>query len=109
MNGKFLLFGRAETENSLIRFADRKISEQRRDERRYAEQRTTKHRVQARNSCVADSRSYRVARRFPLLAITQFDWKALIPTRRTYLFGIGRLKKLRSDQLKHWRPASDLS
>ena len=43
MNGKFLLFGRDEIENSLIRFVDRKISEQRRDERRLAEQRTTKY------------------------------------------------------------------
>ena len=109
MNGKFLLFGRDETESSLIRFVDRKISEQRRDERRFAEQRTTKHKVQARNSCIADARSYRVARRFPVLAIAQFDWKALIPTRRTYLFGIDWLKKLRKDQLKHWRPAGDLS
>jgi hypothetical protein len=106
MNGKFLLFGRDETESSLIRFVDHKISEQRREERRFAEQLTTKYRFQARNSCVADARSYRVARRFPLLAIAQFDWKALIPTRRTYLFGIGWLKKLRNE---HWQPASDLS
>ena len=41
MNVKFLLFGRDRTENSLIRFVDRKIREQRRDERRFAEQRTT--------------------------------------------------------------------
>ena len=109
MNGKFLLFGRDEIENSLIRFVDRKISEQRRDERRFAEQRTAKHKVQARNSCIADARNYRVARRFPLLAITQFDWKALIPTRRTYLFGIGWLKKLRNDQLKHWLTAKQAS
>ena len=109
MNGKFLLFGRDETESSLIRFVDRKISEQRRDERRFAEQRTTKHKVQARNSCIADARSYRVARRFPVLAIAQFDWKALIPTRRTYLFGIGWLKKLRNDQLKHWLTAKQAS
>ena len=109
MNGKFLLFGRDQTENSLMRLVDRKISEQRREERRFAEQRTTKYRVQARNSCIADARSYRVARRFPLLTLAQFDWKVLIPTRRTYLFGIGWLKKLRSDQLKYWlatKPAS---
>src|SRR5882724_12647167 len=89
MNGKFLLFGRGEIENSLVRFADRKIREQRRDERWLAEQRTTKHRIQARKSCIADARNYRVARRFPVRAVAQFDWKALIPTRRTYLFGIG--------------------
>ena len=109
MNGKFLLFGGGEIENSLVRFADRKIREQRRDERRLAEQRTTKYRFQARKSCVADARSYRVARRFPLLAIAQFDWKALIPTRRTYLFGIGWLKKLRNDQLKNLSAAKQAS
>jgi hypothetical protein len=109
MIGKFLLFSRAETENSLIRFADRQISEQRRDERRYAEQRNTKYRFQARKSCIADARSYRVARRFPMLAVAQFDWKDLIPTRRTYLFGISWLKKLRNDQLKHWLTAKQAS
>jgi hypothetical protein len=54
-------------------FLDRKIGEQRRDERRLAEQRTTKHRFQARKSCVADARSYRVARRLPVLAVALFD------------------------------------
>ena len=109
MNGKFLLFGRGEIENSLVRFADRKISEQRRDERRLAEQRTTKHRIQARKSCIADARNYRVARRWPVRAVAQFDWKTLIPTRRTYLFGIGWLKKLRDDHLKHWLTAKQTS
>ena len=90
---KVLLFGRDEIENSLMRFVDRKIGEQRRDERRLAEQRTTKHRFQARKSCVADARSYRVARRSPMLAVAQFDWQALIHTPRPYLFGIGWLKK----------------
>jgi hypothetical protein len=73
MNGKFLLFGRDEIENSLMRFVDRKIREQRRDERRLAEQCTTKHRVPARKSCIADARSYRVARRLPVLAVALFD------------------------------------
>jgi hypothetical protein len=49
MNGKFLLFGRDEIANSLMRFVDRKIGEQRGDQRRLAEQRTTKHRIQAKN------------------------------------------------------------
>jgi hypothetical protein len=109
MNVKFLLFGRDEIENSLVRFANRKISEQRRDERRLAERRTTRYRFQARKSCVADARSYRVARRFPVLAVAQFDWKALIPTRRTYLFGIGWLGKLRNDQHQHWLTAKQAS
>jgi hypothetical protein len=73
MNGKFLLFGRDKIENSLMGFVDRKIGEQRRDERRLAEQRTTKHRFQARKSCVADARNYRVARRLPVLAVALFD------------------------------------
>jgi hypothetical protein len=73
MNGKFLLFSRDENENSLMRFVDRKIGEQRRDERRLAEQRTTKHRIQARKSCIAHARSYSVARRFPVLGVAQFD------------------------------------
>jgi len=54
-------------------FVDRKIVEQRRDERRLAEQRTTMHRFQARKSCVADARSYRIARRLPVIAIALFE------------------------------------
>jgi hypothetical protein len=73
MNGKFLLFSRDEIKNSLMRFVDRKIGQQRRDGRRLAEQRTTKHRIQARKSCIADARSYSVARRFPVLGVAQFD------------------------------------
>jgi hypothetical protein len=109
MNGKFLLFGRDEIENSFMRFVDRKIREQRHDERRLAEQRTAKHQLQARKSCIADARTYRIARRLPVLTVAQFDWKALIPIRRTYLFGIGWLKKLRNDQLKHWLTAKQAS
>ncbi len=109
MNGKFLLFGRDEVENGFMRFVDRKIREQRHDERRLAEQRTAKHQLQARKSCIADARGYRVARRLPVLAVAQFGWKALIPTRRTYLFGIAWLKKLRNDQLKHWLTAKQAS
>jgi hypothetical protein len=54
---------------------NRETRRQRRDERRLAEQRTTKHPVQSRNSCIADARSYRVARRFPVSAIPQLGWK----------------------------------
>jgi hypothetical protein len=104
MNGKFLLFGGDEIENSLMRFVDRKIGE-----RRLAEQRTTKHRFQARKSCIVDARNYRIARRLPVRAVAQFDWKAPIPARRTYLFGVGWLKKLRNDQLKHWLTAKQAS
>jgi hypothetical protein len=72
MNGRSPLFGQGEIENSFMRFVDRKIREQRRDERRLAEQRTTKHQFQARKSCIADARSYRVARRLSVLAIARF-------------------------------------
>ena len=67
------LFGRDRVEHSFKTMVGRKIREQRRDERRLAEQRTTKHRLQARKSCIADARTYRVARRLPLLAMAQFD------------------------------------
>jgi hypothetical protein len=72
MNGKFRLFGRDEIENSFMHLFDRSIRQQRREERRLAEQRATKHRLQARKSCIADARSYRVARRLPVLAVAQF-------------------------------------
>ncbi|HEX9421999.1 MAG TPA: hypothetical protein VF899_02070 [Pyrinomonadaceae bacterium] len=77
MNGKFLLFGRNEIENSFMHFVDRKIREQRRDERRLAEQRTTKHRFQARKSCIPDARNYRVARRLSVLGVAQFVGRTL--------------------------------
>ncbi|HEY9501029.1 MAG TPA: hypothetical protein VIR01_05290, partial [Pyrinomonadaceae bacterium] len=54
---------------------NREIRKWRRDERRLGEHRTTKHQVQARNSCVADWRNYRVARRFPMSAAAQLEWK----------------------------------
>jgi hypothetical protein len=73
MNGKFPLFGQDEIENSFMHLVDRSKREQRLEERRLAEQRATKHRFQARKSCVADARSYRVARRLPALAVAQFD------------------------------------
>jgi hypothetical protein len=65
--------------DSFKAFVGREIRERRRDERQLAEHCTTKHRLQARNSCVADARSYRVARRLPVPAAEHFDWKALIP------------------------------
>jgi hypothetical protein len=72
---KLYLFDRARVEHSFKAFVDRTIREQRRDEQRLAEQRTTKHRFKARKSCIADARNYRIARGLRLLAIAQFDWK----------------------------------
>ena len=72
MNARFPLFGRNQIETSFMHLVDRSIREQRRDERRLAEQRPTKHQFQARKSCITDARSYRVARRLPVLAVAQF-------------------------------------
>jgi hypothetical protein len=66
MNDKFLLISSGRISGSLKNLIDRKIREQHRGERRLAEQRTTKHQLLARNSCVADARSYRIARQFPV-------------------------------------------
>lgn len=73
--GKFHLNSRNQLEEIFMALGNRETRRQRRDERRLAEQRTTKHRVQSRNSCIADARSYRVARRFPVSAIAQLGWK----------------------------------
>ena len=94
--GELLLIGRVDqVGDSFKTFVDRKIRERRRDERRLYEHRTTKHRLQARKSCVADARSYRVARRLPVPAAARFDWKTLIP--------VERLNKIRSAWLKKFR------
>jgi hypothetical protein len=66
MNEKLPLIGRGRIRGSFETFVDRKIRERRRDERRLAEQRVTKHQLQARNSCIADARSYRIAKRLPV-------------------------------------------
>jgi hypothetical protein len=66
------LFGRNQVEYSFRALIDRTIREQRREERRLAEQRGTKHQFQARNSCVSDGRNYRIARRLLLLVRAHF-------------------------------------
>jgi hypothetical protein len=108
MNGKVPLIDREQIPSSFRTLVYRQIRKDRRHERRVAEQRTTKHQVEARKSCVADARSYRIAREFPMSAATQLDWKNLIPTHRP-LFGSAWLKKFRRDQLKHWLSAKQAS
>jgi hypothetical protein len=83
--------------------ADRKIRERHRDERRLAEQQTTKHQLEARKSCVADARRYRVARQLPVPAAAQFEWKTLIPVERFTKIGSAWLKKFGNHQFKRWR------
>jgi hypothetical protein len=75
MDWKLYLFGCDQVEHSFEALVDRRVREQRRDERRLAEQRSTMHQVWARKSCIADARSYRVARPSPLLTAAQFNWK----------------------------------
>ena len=77
---KLLVIGR--DRDSFKALVGRKIRERRQDERQLAEHRTTKHQLQARNSCVADARSYRVARRLPVPAAARSHWKALILVKR---------------------------
>ena len=62
--------------------ANRKIRERLEDAQRLAERRATRNQLQARNSCVADARSYRVARRLPVPAAPRSHWKALIAVKR---------------------------
>jgi hypothetical protein len=102
MTGKVPLIGRAQVRDGFKTLVNRQIRKQRRDERRLAEQGTIKHQLEARKSCVADARSYRIAREFPVLAAAQLDWKTLIPARRPNIFGSAWLKKFRDGQLKHW-------
>lgn len=68
---KSLLFVR-DREYSLGTLADRTMQKQRREERRLAEQRGTKHQFQARSSCVLDGRNYRIDRGLLLLTRAQF-------------------------------------
>jgi hypothetical protein len=100
---KLLLIGR--DRDSFKALVGRKIRERRQDERQFAEHRTTKHQLQARNSCVADARSYRVARRLPVLAPTQFDWKTLISVERLNKVRSACFDKFRDHQFERWLSA----
>jgi hypothetical protein len=71
-NAKSHLFARPQIEYSFGALIDRTIRERRCQERRLAEQRSTKYRFQARNSCILDGRNFRIARRLLLLARAQF-------------------------------------
>jgi hypothetical protein len=102
VNGKVPLISRDWIQDSFKTFVYRQMRKRRLDERRLAEQRTTKHQFEARKSCVADARSYRIAREFPLSAAAQLDWKTLIPASRSNIFGSAWLKKFRDDQFTHW-------
>ena len=102
MNENFLLIGRDWIPDSFKTMVDHKIRERRRNERRLAEQRTTKHRLSARNSCIADARSYRIARRLPVPSAAQFDWNTLIPVERLNKVRRACVKKFRDHQFERW-------
>ena len=76
MNERLPLIGRVWIRGSLKTFVDRKVRERRRDERRLAEQRTTTHQLLAKNSCVADARSYRIARPLPVKSFASINQRA---------------------------------
>ena len=59
--GHLLLGGHDQLGDDFKILVDRKIRERSQNERRLAEHRITTHRLQARKSCLADARSYRVA------------------------------------------------
>jgi hypothetical protein len=76
MNEKFQLIGGGRIPGSFKNFVDRKIHERRQGERRLTEQCATKHQFLARNSCVADARSYRIARQFPVKSFAVINQSA---------------------------------
>ena len=74
MNWKALdFFRRGRIEHGFKTLVACKIVERRREERRLAERRATKHQFQAIKSCIADARNYRVARKLPSLSMAHFD------------------------------------
>ncbi len=74
MNWKALdSFRRGWVEHGFKTLVDCKIVERRRAERRLAERRATKHHFQAIKSCIADARSYRIARKLSAVGTAQFD------------------------------------
>jgi hypothetical protein len=67
------LFSRDWVEHSFKLLISRNIRERRQDERTFVEQATMKHRFQAMKSCIADARTYRVARILRPLASARFN------------------------------------
>jgi hypothetical protein len=70
---KLQLFSRDWVEHSFKMLVSRNIRERRQDERTFVEQGTMKHRLQAMKSCIADARTYRVARILRPLASARFN------------------------------------
>ena len=69
------LLARNRIDYSFRALIDRTIHQQRRGERRLAEQRATKDQFHARNSCISDGRNYRMLNGYFCLPGHNFDWK----------------------------------
>jgi hypothetical protein len=100
--GKLHLIGSDQVQDNFSTLVDREIHKRRREERQLAEHRTTKHQIQARKSCVADARSYRIARQLLVFATAQFQPKTLIPVDRFNELPSAWLQKFRDHEFKHW-------
>ena len=80
------LLARNRIKYSFRALIDRTIHQQRRGERRLAEQRATKDQFHARNSCISDGRNYRMLNGYFCLPGQNFDWKhAGVDLRRSRL------------------------
>src|SRR5436190_23738744 len=80
------LLARNRIDYSFRALIGRTIRQQRREERRLAEQRATTHRFQARNSCILDGRNYPSLDGYFCLPGHNFDWKhAGVDLRRSRL------------------------
>ena len=67
------LFARRGWAHNFGTLVDRTIREQRSEERRLAERRSTKHRFEAKSSCILDGQNYRIARRLSVLVRAHFE------------------------------------
>jgi hypothetical protein len=99
---KLHLIGSDQAQDTFSTLVIREIRKRRRDERQLAEHRTTKHQIQARKSCVADARNYRIARRLPVFAVAQVHSKTLIPVDGFSKLHSAWLQKSRDHEFKHW-------
>lgn len=106
MNWERLHFGRDQVQDRFKALVERTIRERRREERRLAEQPIRRHRLQAKKSCVADARSYRVARRSPVPIAEPFDWRTLIPMEKLDNLRSIWVKKFRDQQFTRWLTAN---
>jgi hypothetical protein len=99
--GKLHLIG-DQVQDNFKTLVTREIRKRRRNERQLAEHRTVKHQIRARKSCVADARSYRIARRLPVFGVAQFHPKTLIPVDGFSKLHSAWLQKFRDHEFKDW-------